>query len=255
MADRPTSVITSTTCSHRQRLGQHRGGLLEPGGAQRRGRQLLGQPAAHLLGLALAGDVGAGAHPLDDLAVPLDRHRAHVVVPVGPGLGAHPVAAVEHLARRGRTRASPAPPAPGPRGGWRPASRCPGTPPGVWPVIQRHSGRVFRDLSRWAWSPRPPARPPAPASGTAPRCGAPLPRGCFMVTSTAISATPAMLPSGVVRRGPGERPVPVITGPVVTGAGRRRAGWRRAGWRRAGWCRWPRRALIPPPGPRWPRLG
>ena len=81
-----------------QRLGQHRGGLLQPRCAQRRGRQLLGQPTAHLLGLALRGDVSTGAHPLDDPAVPLDRHSAHVVVPVGAGPAANPVAAVEDLA-------------------------------------------------------------------------------------------------------------------------------------------------------------
>ena len=66
-----------------ERLGQHRGRLLQPRGAQRGRRQLVGQPAAHLLGLALAGHVGAGADPLGDLPVPLDRHRPHVVVPVG----------------------------------------------------------------------------------------------------------------------------------------------------------------------------
>src|SRR6202030_2789925 len=67
-------------------------------GAQRRRRQVFGEAAAHLLGFALAGDVGAGADPLDDLAVPLDRHRPHVVVPVRAGLGADPVAIVEDLA-------------------------------------------------------------------------------------------------------------------------------------------------------------
>ena len=55
------------------------------------------QPAAHLLGFALAGDVGAGSHPLDDLAVPFDRHGADVVVPVGAGPGPDPVPVVEGL--------------------------------------------------------------------------------------------------------------------------------------------------------------
>ena len=80
-----------------QRLGQHRRGLLQPRGAQRGRRQLLGQPAAHLLGLALAGDVGTGADPLDDPPVSLDRHGADVVMAVGAGPGPDPVAVVEGL--------------------------------------------------------------------------------------------------------------------------------------------------------------
>ncbi len=80
---------------HVERLGQHRRRLLQPRGAQRRRRQLVGQPAAHLLGLALAGHVGAGADPLGDLPVPLDRHRPHVVVPVGAAPGAHPEPVIE----------------------------------------------------------------------------------------------------------------------------------------------------------------
>jgi len=80
-------------------LGQHRGGLLQAARcASAAGGQLLGQAAAHLLGLPLAGHVAAGADPLDDLAVPLDRDRAHVVVPVRAALGADPVPVVEDLA-------------------------------------------------------------------------------------------------------------------------------------------------------------
>ena len=82
---------------HGQGLGQHGRGLLQPGGAQRGGGQLLGQPAAHLLSLALAGDIGAGPDPFNDLPVPLNRDGPHVVMPVRPGLGADPVTAVEYF--------------------------------------------------------------------------------------------------------------------------------------------------------------
>src|SRR5580698_620545 len=89
IAVRPTSVMTSTTCSTVSASAS-----IEVACCSRAVRSA----AAHLLGLALAGHVGAGTDPLDDLAVPLDRHRAHVVVPVGAALGADPVPVVENLA-------------------------------------------------------------------------------------------------------------------------------------------------------------
>ena len=92
---------------HGKRLGKQRGRLLQPGGAQRGRGQLLGEPAAHLVGLALAGDIGARAHPLHDRAIPLDRHRPDVVVAVRAGLRADPVTAVEN--RAGLDAAEPVP--------------------------------------------------------------------------------------------------------------------------------------------------
>jgi hypothetical protein len=82
---------------HGQGLSQHGRGLLQPGGAQGGGGQLLGQPAAHLLSLALAGDIRAGPDPFNDLPVPLNRDGTHVVMPVRPGLGPDPVTAVEYF--------------------------------------------------------------------------------------------------------------------------------------------------------------
>ncbi len=80
----------------RERLGQYRGRALEAGGAQGGGAELVGQAAAHLLGLTLGGDVGVGAHPLDHAAVADDRDGPDLEVAVAAGAGADAVGPLEH---------------------------------------------------------------------------------------------------------------------------------------------------------------
>src|SRR5262249_10919614 len=73
--------------------------LLQSRGTQGRGGELLGQPAAHLIGLTLTGDVGARAHPFDNGAIPFDWHGPDVVVPIRTRLGANTVTAIEDRSR------------------------------------------------------------------------------------------------------------------------------------------------------------
>ena len=95
IADRPTSVITETTWFTVSASASIEVACCSLAVRSAAADKLLGQPAAHLLGLALAGDVDVGPDPFGDLAAPPDRHRADVVVPVPARLRADPVGGLE----------------------------------------------------------------------------------------------------------------------------------------------------------------